>query len=289
MIEETFSAEVVANDDPEKRGRIRVKCTGILGDEESDLPMWIEPCLDWGFFLVPDVGEIVQIVAVTCGEQDEIFGQASIGELDPKWYGQRFYQKDDDPSKGRRKVPDDFTSKNYGKRRGFKTPAGHLLIFDDTAGAEEVTLSCSSGKDPTRKQAFVSMDAKGSIVLSNTKGSTIYMNANEGQLSIIDQHGNTYASDTNGLKLISKHGYFIEMKDGAVQIVAGGNVVVQANNASIKAATVDVVDGADSFMIRGTEFSTWASTHTHPDAMGGTGPPVQPIPANAISTQAKVK
>lgn len=294
MIEERHIAEVVATDDPDKRGRIRIKCAGILGDEESDLPMWIEPLMTWGFFLVPDIGEIVEVVIDSCGEQDESYGQTSIENPGPKWRGMRYYQKEDGDD-GKRAVPSDFTSKNYGKRRGFKTPAGHVLIFDDTSGDEAVTLSCTSGPALLRKQAFVSMDSKGSIVLSNATGTTIYMNAGDGQFAIMDQFGNTYASDSAGVKIVSKQGYFLEMKDGVVQLVCGANVVVQANNVSVKAASVDIGDGADSFMVRGVDLVTWLSTHTHTvlalpgPAAQATTPPVAPPPANVLSTIAKVK
>jgi len=295
MIQERHTAEVVATDDPEKRGRIRIKCSGILGDEETDLSTWIEPLLTWGFFLVPDIGEIVEVVIDTCSDQDEIFGQTSITNPNPQWLGARYYQGEAD-AEGRRTVPEEFTSKNYGKRRGFKTPAGHVLIFDDTQDSEELTLACSSGPAAARKQAFVSMDAKGSIVLSNATGTTIYMNAADGQLAIIDQHGNTYASDSAGMKIVSKQGYFLEMKEGVVQLVCGGNVVVQANNASIKAAAVDLGNGADQFTIRGVDLMTWLNTHTHttPLVMAGpanivTSPPVSPAPPTVLSTTTKVK
>lgn len=296
MIEERHEATVVSTDDPEKRGRIRVSCSGILGDAESDLPMWVEPTLDWGFFAIPEVGEIVEIVVDASNTQDEMFEQTSIENLNPRWYGARFYQKTTD---GAAPVPEIFTSKNYGKRRGLRTPAGHVLVFDDTSGQEEITLSAStpdpadsSGK--TKKQAFVSMNSDGSIVLSNTKGSTIYLNAKDGQLSIIDQFGNTYASDEDGLKLVSKHGYFFEMKEGTVQLVAGANVVIQANNCSLKAASVDIVDGADSFMVRGTDLMTWLNSHTHNYNPGPGAPvpsltPTVPAPGTILSTAAKVK
>lgn len=235
MIQERHAAKVVSTDDPEKRGRVRVACSGVLGDEESDLPMWVEPLLPWGFFLVPDVGETVEIVIDTCGEQDEVFGQTSMENPDPKWLAARYYQKDEN-EEGDRKVPADFTSKNYGKRRGFKTPAGHVLIFDDTSGDELVSLTCAYGPKASRKTTVLSMDKAGTVTISTE-----------------------------------------------------GTVSVQANHAELKAQTVDIVDGADDYLVRGNALKTWLDGHTHPDGMGGTGPPVVPLPASAISTQAKVK
>lgn len=63
-------------------------------------------------------------------------GQSSLEGLDVRWRGKRFYA---DAATPPTPVHDDFKT-NYAKRRGFATPNGHILWFDDTEGSEEINL-----------------------------------------------------------------------------------------------------------------------------------------------------
>lgn len=157
---EKFTARVDANNDPEFRARIRVICPDFTGDPEAVLPDWIEPLLDWGWFLIPDVDELVEIEVVTGTTEDEVPGQSAI--LDPmiRWRGKRYYHTGEEAPTP---VHDDFTSANYGKRRGFATPAGHILLFDDTEGAEKIRLSLKLGDEC----AYLEFDKSGNVTLSN--------------------------------------------------------------------------------------------------------------------------
>jgi hypothetical protein len=131
---ETHIATVTSTDDPEKRGRIRVNCIGLMGDEDEECPVWVDPVPSWGWFIIPDVGELVEIECTGRTAEDEQFGQASIDNLDLKWRGcpRHWGNADADEEAGRTTIPDVFTEANYGKRRGFVTPAGHVMLFDDT-------------------------------------------------------------------------------------------------------------------------------------------------------------
>jgi len=172
----TYTAQVTFNQDPDKRGVIRVTCVGLMGDEDTEIPVDVEPVHDWGWFVVPDVGELVEVECVEGSSEDEQKGQMSIDNLDLKWRGSRYYGNDEGD------VPTPihamFTSKNYGKRRGFATPAGHVFMFDDTKGAEEITLAWKDGS------AFLTIDPKGSLTLKNTKGATFVMDSNTGKVVV---------------------------------------------------------------------------------------------------------
>jgi hypothetical protein len=170
----TYPAKVTFNQDPDKRGVIRVACVGLMGDEDTEVPVDVEPVHDWGWFYVPDIGEVVEIECTEGSDEDEQHGQMSIDNCDLKWRSARHYGNDE----GETPTPINpaFTSKNYGKRRGFATPAGHVFVFDDTEGGEEVTLSWKDGS------ALLTFDARGTVTLKNKVGATLVMDSDTGKI-----------------------------------------------------------------------------------------------------------
>lgn len=171
----TYPAKVTFNQDPDKRGVIRVACVGIMGDEDVEVPVDVEPVHDWGFFFVPDIGELVEVECLEGSDEDEQPGQMSIDNLDLKWRSARYYTDDEDGDKPTL-IHSKFTEKNYGKRRGFATPAGHVFMFDDTEGAEEMTLAWKDGS------ALLTFDAKGTVTLQNKAGATLVMDSDSGKI-----------------------------------------------------------------------------------------------------------
>lgn len=170
----TYVAKVTFNQDPEKRGVIRVACVGLMGDEETECPIDVEPVHDWGWFVVPDIGELVEVEVTEASDEDEQAGQMSIDNLDLKWRSARYYgnEEGDTPTP----IHPMLTSKNYAKRRGFATPVGHVVMFDDTEGAEEITMSWKDGS------AFITIDKDGSVILSASNGATLTIEAGSGKI-----------------------------------------------------------------------------------------------------------
>lgn len=280
---ETYPAKVVGTDDPEKRGRIRVACAGLMGDEESELPEWVEPAPAWGWFIVPDVGEVVEIEVVVGSSEDEQQGQASIDNLDAKWRGARHYGN----TEGEQPTPinADFLT-NYGKRRGFATPGGHTFIFDDTDGNRRINLTWTNENG---EHGFVSIDQDGSLIVGTKTGHTIYLNSKEGELSIVDQHGNLYSSDKDGIKIVDKDGDLIDIKGGNIQILAASGVTVSCKDVVLDAGKVQLAGSpAIEALVLGTAFLALYNAHTHvaPPGGGPTSPPAVPmVPGTHISTK----
>lgn len=164
-----YPAVVTFNQDPDKRGVIRVACAAIMGDEDTEVPVDVEPAHDWGWFYVPDIGEVVEVEVMEHSAEDEHPGQASIAHLDIKWRSARFFGN----TEGATPTPVNtaFTEEHYGKRRGFATPAGHVLMFDDADGGEEIRLWWKDGG------ASVVIDKDGTITLTNKSGATFTMDA----------------------------------------------------------------------------------------------------------------
>lgn len=288
MKTETVTATVTKNDDPEKRGRIKVKSLELLGTEGVELPIWIEPSPLWGWFVVPDIGEEVAIEAELATQQAEVAGQGWLDNPRLRWTGRRYQSQQGEAP---RPPNERFTEANYGKRRGFATPAGHVLLFDDTEGKEQVTLSWAQGS----KIASLAFSADGSVIVENANGSLLHLDATNKLASLIDEHGNSVSLGEDAISITDTHSNSIELRDGVVTVLgdndvlctAGSNVVVEAG-ASIElkqdpsnpANQVKLGDGADSPAMRYTEWLVWAAAHTHQDSVGGqTLAPTQPAAA----------
>jgi hypothetical protein len=283
---EKHDATVTNNEDDEFRGRIKVACAGLFGDEETEYPEWVEPKLDWGWFYVPDVGEIIEIEVKTESNEDESFQQTSIDALDPKWTGKRSYTNDtvDTEINVPTPVPEEF-KKNY-KRRGFATPAGHIFYFDDTKGEEKVHISWKQGESDYQ---YLTFDETGSTILANKNGTMIYMNAKEKEFTIADEHGNVISSDKKGIKIIDNFSNIIELKEGAIQILGQKAITINGGICDIKTAQVNLLDGANQGIILADLFMTMFNLHTHPTGMGPSGPVTPPgMTVAQISQNAKV-
>ena len=259
MILEKYDAIVTSNEDEEFSGRIRVACSGLLGDEDSELPDWVLPKFDWGWFYIPDVGEIVEIEVSISSETDEIKGQSSIDGLDVSWTGKRLWTSEEvDGAHEPRPLLDDF-KENYGKRRGFATPNGHIFIFDDTPGKEKVFLTWKQGD----KNQTIEMNETGYTKISNSDESQIHLDAENEQIEVTDKHGNV-----------------IRMKSGEME--------TEGTKITLKNATINLLDGADEPVMRGNTTKTWLDTHAHMTGMGLSGPPTVTLPTAALSRNCNV-
>lgn len=280
---ETYLAEVVDNADPEERGRIRVKCPALLGGDSADLPVWVEPALAWGAFLVPEPGEMVEIEASSDDWYGDSFGQASLEEPGATWKGVRYYGAtgdERDASVAPTPIHPDFTAVNYGRRRGFATPAGHVLLFDDTPGQEMVRLSWKAeGADADT--SFIQIDASGSVRIQTAGGKSVA----------------TLGAD--GTVRIEASGAIDVDASGKVDVVAGGAATLKAPSIALDANAVNVGSGADSPIPRGTELDAfltqltgWLTTLTLPVSGAAAGPPAVPpptVPPTLNSSTHKVK
>ena len=238
---ERYDAVVKKNQDKEQRGRIRVACAGLLGNEKSELPMWIRPAYDWGWFYVPDIDEQVEIEIKTDSDIDEMRGQTSLADADVEWRGKRHYS---DEAKHPTPIHDDFKT-NYGKRRGFNTPSGHVLLFDDTEGETKVYLTWSKEEDGDISQML--FDTDGSVKLTMTDKSTLHLKDNEVEIKL----------DGNGA------GFKVTGKDASTVAVVGNGAVHAAIAEHLQTMWGLLKTQCDLF-----------DAHLHTTPVGGSGPPV---------------
>lgn len=162
---EVHAARVTSNADPDKKGRIKISCIGLLGDDKTALPMWVEPKFDWGWFYIPDVGELIDIECITGSAQDESQNQMSIDNLNIKWLGKRYYNASKDVPTP---INPQFIDTAYAKRRGFATPLGHVFVFDDTENSSSIKITWvpAPKSDEATKRTTIEIDSKGNFHLN---------------------------------------------------------------------------------------------------------------------------
>ena len=287
MRTERYPAKVVSVGPPLATGEFEVTCLGLTGDPGLKLPVPVIPVQTWGWFAIPDVGEVVEIEVVVGDELDESPSQSFVEDLEVVWTGRRFAAEGEAEA---RPIASVFSAKNYGKRRGFATPAGHYLLFDDTEGDESVQLLWKGSTS-----SFLSFDKDGSVILANKDGQNLlFMDAKNSTVSVVDEHSNVISLDSSGAKVVGQ-GSWLEIIGNAVNIVTGGHV-------SVSGTSVDVANGADQKAVRGDELITWITgtlipmiqAITVPTAFGPSGVPINaaaltPPPATVLSTVVKVK
>ena len=247
-----FRAIVTDNQDPEKRGRLRLRVPSALGDQETD---WALPCLPYGggatfgLFMVPP-------------NNAQVWVEFEEGDIHrPIWTGV-FWQDGAD-------VPPD-ASKTDPTTLLLQTPAGHIVQLDDDSGAERVRVHHSAG-------AEVLMDENGSIALTDTKGATVTLDANAGELTVADSNGNTIKMTASGTVVEDGNGNKIEMAASGVN-VKGQQVVVQGTQVMLGGQGGEPV-------IKGTSFLTLFATHMHPTGMGPSGPPIPQGEMSSLSSK----
>ncbi len=258
VVWEKHDAVVTANEDDENRGRIRVACVSLLGDEETELPMWVNPVLEWGFFYVPDIGEIVEVEVAVSSDEDEANGQMGIDNMDIRWRGKRYYTNDepDDENTKPTIIHPDFLS-NYGKRRGFSTPHGHIFMFDDDPNNPAVQLTLQKtpmevGTSPTAADVSrLEFESDGSFKITLLENTTLRLQTDGKKFTIGIDGGASLEVTEKDANAIATIG------DGAV-------------SASIAENLKTYID---------TSVKIHVDSHVHPDAMGGTGPPTTQMPA----------
>jgi hypothetical protein len=125
---ESAEAVVVDTDDPEQKGRVKVKCGAVAGDDEV-IPFWIDPLPQFagvgsGMMATPDVGDVVELEYTTGSSLDASYGQSFLFNPRFRYRAKAWSEKQD--------VPDDFQGERYGKVAGLATKSkAAVLLYKD--------------------------------------------------------------------------------------------------------------------------------------------------------------
>lgn len=232
---------VVDNEDPEQRGRLRLRVPSVLGSEVSG---WALPCMPFGglanqgWFLVPEVDAQVWVE----------FAEGDVDE--PLWTGTFWQASGDVPEEAARPAP---------TNRVLKTPSGHVLELDDEDGEERVRLAHQGG-------AELLMEASGNLSLTDSEGARLLLDAEGGEVVVEDTHGNRLTLSAAGTTVEDAHGNVVEMAASGIT-VSGTKVVVEGQQVALAGA-------AGEPLIKGQSFLTLFATHVHPTGVGPSGPPI---------------
>jgi Type VI secretion system/phage-baseplate injector OB domain len=236
-----YSGTVMGNEDPDKQGSVLVTVPTIFG---ATLQVWARPCFPYGHFFVPPVGTKVW-VEFEGGDPQY-----------PIWVG-TWYPKSVTPAESRVTPPDN---------RVIQTASGHTIELDDSDGHARITIR-------HKDNSFLAIDDKGSVVVANKNGATLYLNADGAEASLLSEQGHVFAMNGNGIVMMNQDGASLDLSGDTVRITAG--------KIMLEGTTVSLGAGAAEPTVLGTQFQTlWTQflLHTHPSAMGPTGPAVPPAP-----------
>lgn len=207
----TYPALVVDVDDPEKRGRVKLKCPTLFGPTYI-LPVWAEAS-DYrisgkghGEFFPPYKGSYV-----------EVFFE--YGDLQLPMYKGGFFAQDE--------LPSDF-SESYGNIRGFVFKSGQKLIFDERQGKEVIKLINTDGS----KLVFDGSEKTASMVHSS------------GAAVSFDSSGNVSIKDKSGNESIVLSEGEMTMKSGGSATFSGKQTTVGGSGATtVKGTSITLGSG----------------------------------------------
>lgn len=289
-----YRALVLRNDDEEERGRIQISCPDVGHADDKGPDVWVSPAFAGagdrtGWFYPPHVGSAVWV-------------NFDLGDpAKPKLYWGGWFTKSD----GKFPPPKEFGYKNKKpQKRGFRSRAGHFLIFDDEPGNETVRLlwhkiqdgdPAKTDLDKVAKEieaageaSLLSFEKDGSIQLLNMKGAKILLDVTNKQIVVQDETGNLVTMDKNGITLMDQAGggaSFVQLNNkGDINLAASKNVNLNAPNVNIKSGGVFLTDAAVLSAAVAEPLLAWLTTHIHGTGTGPSSPPIVP-PTPTIKSQ----
>ena len=237
---------VVDNEDPEQKGRLRLRVPSVFAGETT---AWALPCLpfggttDQGFFMIPEVDAQVWVE----------FEEGNLHQ--PIWTGVFWQGGGDIPTEAAKTPP---------TTRVIKTPSGHTLQFDDEDGSEQFRLAHPAG-------SAITIDENGTIDLVNPSGEHLILDASGSEVILECSNGNKLSMNSRGTTVEDPNGNSIELSAGGITISASASITLSAPQVALGGS------GGEP-LIKAATFLSWLATHTHPCTAPGTpsGPPVPP-------------
>jgi hypothetical protein len=247
-----YSGVVADEADSTKRGVLQVKIPPVFG---PDTVVSARPCFPYGHYFVPPAGTKVWVE----------FEAGDPGH--PLWVG-TWFADGEVPPEAAVDPPD---------ARVIQTASGHTIQLDDTSGSEKVLVRHKS-------DAFISMDADGGVLLANKSGAFVFLNAAKGEVSVVSQNGQLLSMTSDGVVLADQNGNAVSMTSSAINVAGSGQVNLMGNTVGVAGGSVTLGANASQHLVVAELLAAAFMQHTHPTALGPTGPPVPPLLPTAISS-----
>jgi uncharacterized protein involved in type VI secretion and phage assembly len=261
--------------DPENLGRVKVdfpwlaedsEAVTTSSDEERAHSYWARIATMMagggrGAFFIPEVG-------------DEVLVAFEHGELSRPFILGALWNADDAP-------PESMEEGNHV--RAIHSRSGHVIRFDDSDDAPQVTIQSQGG------HTLVLSDAsdQNKIELATAGGHSVVLDDAGGTVTIEDSLGNQIVLDANGGSVTVEASGNCQVVVGAssLDIEAGGTVTISApSGVTIDSTSIKLGNSAAMTLVNDT-FLDIFNTHTHVGNMGApTSPPAVPAIKNVQST-----
>lgn len=272
-----YGGVVFDNKDPMKLGRVKLKI-GVLGKAFSTEWAWpVSPMsgVASGFFCPPAVEATVFCMFLEGDSEHPVY----IGGV---WSA---------PG-GVSEVPEEF-QRAEPTNRGFKTPGGHLLEFDDeiqsmgvrfgTIGGHTLIFDDREGSEGIflvhNKGSMIQMTSKGSIIASALDGAAVLTLDAETKVAALQSALGAAIALTDKMVFADKSGKSsVSITETGVQVL-GESVVVGAQSVSINAGSVNLGSNAVLSVTAAEPLAALFDGHLHMTALGPSGPPMPPLTA----------
>lgn len=246
---------VVERDDPQQKGRLRVRVPAVLGEEESG---WALPCFP--------CGGLDGVGSISIPELDaQVWVEFEGGEVDlPIWTGTFYGENDAMPEEALQSPPD---------TQVVRLPVGHVLELCGVSGDEKIRLEHSSGSK-------LEMDKDGNVTILDQAGSTVQLSATDGKITCEESAGSKLELSSSAIKLQDTSGCEIELSGGSVTITGAAQITLDA-------PFVNLGGSGGEGVLKGQSFLTAYMVHTHPTGVGPSGPPIPTSEMAALSMNVK--
>ncbi len=119
-----------------------------------------------------------------------------------------------------------------------QTSANQLFVIDDTTGNETITMLQKQG-------GMVNITKDGSISITSADGNLLFLNAVDGEASLIQKDGTILSLTNAGITIGDKTGQqILAITDGKIQMSSSGEISNQASAFGVDAGTVELKDQA---------------------------------------------
>lgn len=270
-----YEGVVIDNADPQGLGRVRAKCPAIrlIKDESVSNDFWMLPSMpglgtdpktgqSTGVFHPPDVGTNIWVMFRHGNPEYPIY----IGG----WLTKK-------------NKSDTFASEDALKK-GIRTKTGHYIRMNDDPDDLHLVIGRGDGEG-SETPMFLSFSKEGHAMLTNILGSTLYMNGEKPETTLMSANDKGEVTSMlmlgdDKITLATKSGgaYGIDGKD---HVLTGVNVTANCEGEFVAdSGSVKLGRNAKEPVVYGKKLKTWANAHQHsmPSPIGTTGPgPTPPV------------